>query len=219
MSAKVGAAQRAHGAANAPSGKRPLFPLTMCLPKYHPSPNSSSLSSSSTRSPFARLNSSELRAWKSSAKREGQCQRLSLVSSTSDEHSGDAAGRVRLLDREMCGLEAMGEANSRRGARADLRITSRISPTTGLFGLGAAMVVPRRAARVAARVRLSGRERKGGRRRGGLQVEIGEAILQRTPRSGKWRQKWREALRMSDGGGRREGLPVAQVARWPMGKL
>lgn len=38
-----------------------------CRPRNHPSPNSSSRSSNSTRSPFLRLSSSELRAIKSSA--------------------------------------------------------------------------------------------------------------------------------------------------------
>lgn len=49
-----------------PSGKRPLFPFVKCFPKNHPSPNSSSLSTSSTRSPLAKVSSSELRAVKSS---------------------------------------------------------------------------------------------------------------------------------------------------------
>jgi hypothetical protein len=49
-----------------PSGKRPLLPFFKCLPRYQPSPNSSSLSSNSTRSSFDRLSSSELRASKSS---------------------------------------------------------------------------------------------------------------------------------------------------------
>ena len=50
-----------------PSGNKPLFPFVKCLPKYHPSPKSSSRSINSTRSPFVKLNSSELRAEKSSA--------------------------------------------------------------------------------------------------------------------------------------------------------
>ena len=45
-----------------PSGNRPVFPFIKCLPRYHPSPKSSSRSTSSTRSPFAKLNSSGLLA-------------------------------------------------------------------------------------------------------------------------------------------------------------
>ena len=48
-----------------PSGNRPVPPLFMCRPRYHPSPKSSSRSISSIRSPFARLSSSGLRATKS----------------------------------------------------------------------------------------------------------------------------------------------------------
>ena len=48
-----------------PSGKRPVRALPRCRPRYHPSPKSSSFSISSMRSPFARLNSSSLRATKS----------------------------------------------------------------------------------------------------------------------------------------------------------
>lgn len=47
---------------NIPSGNRPVLPLTMCFPKNQPSPNSSSRSNNSTRSPFASVNSSELLA-------------------------------------------------------------------------------------------------------------------------------------------------------------
>lgn len=50
-----------------PSGNNPLDPFTRLLPRYHPSPNSSSLSINSTRSPFDKLSSSELRAEKSSS--------------------------------------------------------------------------------------------------------------------------------------------------------
>lgn len=50
-----------------PSGKRPLSPLTVFLPRNHPSPKSSSRSISSMRSPRARLSSSGLLAWNSSA--------------------------------------------------------------------------------------------------------------------------------------------------------
>ena len=49
-----------------PSGKSPLLPVCKCLPRYHPSPKSSSRSMSSILSPFVRLSSSELRASKSS---------------------------------------------------------------------------------------------------------------------------------------------------------
>jgi hypothetical protein len=55
-----------------PSGKSPLSPLSVFLPRNQPSPKSSSRSISSTRSPRARLSSSGLRAWNSSV---GMCQR------------------------------------------------------------------------------------------------------------------------------------------------
>ena len=54
-----------HTPAHLPSGKRPVLAFPMCRPRNHPSPNSSSLSINSIRSPFARLNSSSLRATKS----------------------------------------------------------------------------------------------------------------------------------------------------------
>ena len=57
---------------NLPSGKSPVLPLCVCLPRYHPSPKSSSRSISSIRSPFVRLISSELRASKSSEYRRRQ---------------------------------------------------------------------------------------------------------------------------------------------------
>lgn len=50
-----------------PSGKRPLSPVSVFFPRNHPSPKSSSRSISSMRSPRARLSSSGLRAWNSSA--------------------------------------------------------------------------------------------------------------------------------------------------------
>ena len=52
--------------------------MSRCLPRYQPSPNSSSRSISSTRSPLVRLNSSELRATKSSAM--GACQQTAPCS-------------------------------------------------------------------------------------------------------------------------------------------
>lgn len=55
------------GAPIIPSGKRPMLLLCACFPRYHPSPKSSSRSISSIRSPLDRLNSSGLRASKSSA--------------------------------------------------------------------------------------------------------------------------------------------------------
>ena len=54
------------GLGNVPSGKSPLAPFIKCLPRYHPSPKSSSRSISSTLSPLSKLSSSELRAEKSS---------------------------------------------------------------------------------------------------------------------------------------------------------
>ena len=45
-----------------PSGNRPVFPFIKCLPRYHPSPKSSSRSTSCTRSPLPKLNSSGLLA-------------------------------------------------------------------------------------------------------------------------------------------------------------
>lgn len=56
----------AGGAGGTPSGKRPVLPLVIWRPRNQPSPKSSSRSMSSMRSPFARLNSSGLRAMKSS---------------------------------------------------------------------------------------------------------------------------------------------------------
>lgn len=51
-----------------PSGNKPVLLVCVCLPKYHPSPKSSSRSMSSILSPLARLSSSLLRASKSSAR-------------------------------------------------------------------------------------------------------------------------------------------------------
>lgn len=49
-----------------PSGNSPVLPFCRCLPRYHPSPKSSSRSMSSIRSPLYKLSSSGLRASKSS---------------------------------------------------------------------------------------------------------------------------------------------------------
>jgi hypothetical protein len=74
-----------------------------------------------------------------------------------------------------------------RGVRDDSRITSRMSPTSGLFGLGAAMAAARRTASSLRRGGCVWRERAtiasgaAGRDRGW--------DSQRTPRSAKWRQK------------------------------
>jgi len=54
-------------AGRVPSGKRPLSPVSVFLPRNHPSPKSSSRSISSTRSPRDKVSSSGLRAWNSSA--------------------------------------------------------------------------------------------------------------------------------------------------------
>lgn len=49
-----------------PPGKRPVPPFAKCFPRYHPSPNPSSSSTSSILSPRRRVNSSSPRASKSS---------------------------------------------------------------------------------------------------------------------------------------------------------
>jgi hypothetical protein len=58
---------------NLPSGNRPVSPVSVFLPRYQPSPKSSSRSISSMRSPRARLSSSGLRAWNSSVRRRQRC--------------------------------------------------------------------------------------------------------------------------------------------------
>lgn len=52
-----------------PAGKRPVFPVATCFPKYHPSPKPSSSSTSSILSPRRRVNSSSPRASNSSAQK------------------------------------------------------------------------------------------------------------------------------------------------------
>lgn len=51
-----------------PSGNKPVLPFWICFPKYQPSPKSSSRSISSILWPLDKLNSSGLRASKSSSK-------------------------------------------------------------------------------------------------------------------------------------------------------
>lgn len=81
-----------------PSGKRPLFPFVKCFPRNHPSPNSSSLSTSSTRSPLAKVSSSELRAIKSSiGVRNNRVSTLLLEDSRIRSESGLLRGPYREL--------------------------------------------------------------------------------------------------------------------------
>lgn len=99
-----------------PSGKRPVSSLTAWRPRNHPSPNSSSRSTNTTRSPLARLSSSALLETKSSV--------------TGGKQS--ALGRAGVdggLQRQLNGVCVAG----RQGMR-DVRITSRMSPTSGLEG-------------------------------------------------------------------------------------
>jgi hypothetical protein len=110
-----------------PSGKRPLFPLTRCLPRNQPSPNSSSRSANSTRSPFARVNSSELRAWKSSA----HAARISSYFGF-DHARSDDAGMGTAQDATLGRRWQHGRVNS--------RMTTRMSPTSGLDGAAADIV-------------------------------------------------------------------------------
>jgi hypothetical protein len=72
--------------ADAPSGKRPLSPVSVFLPRNQPSPKSSSRSMSSMRSPRRRLSSSGLRARNSSAR---------LVSGGLAVHGKQPLGHVR----------------------------------------------------------------------------------------------------------------------------
>lgn len=81
-----------------PSGKSPEFPFPRCLPRNHPSPNSSSRSRSSTLSPLPRLSSSELRAWNPSATQSAlRClNRRGWALTNNNEDVADLGTRQRL---------------------------------------------------------------------------------------------------------------------------
>lgn len=104
-----------------PSGKRPVAPLVRCRPRYHPSPNSSSRSMRCTRSPFDKVNSSELLAEKSSVWRCISIEHGSSVSLTGEKG-------YRIPSRGQSSL-------SPRRRNINLRITIKVSPGLG-FSLG-----------------------------------------------------------------------------------
>lgn len=100
---------------NVPSGNNPLFPFTKWRPKNHPSPNSSSRSINSTRSPLARLSSSELLAWKSStttatfiSARERRCRTWGTTATSrltdDDQNITHVRAHIGRLPRCHCGL-------------------------------------------------------------------------------------------------------------------
>lgn len=110
-----------------PSGKRPWLPLIMCLPKNQPSPNSSSLSISSTRSPLDKLSSSELRAWKSSGMQSDASQRDALSSMAGTLVGNSFAAPQTATKPTMSRIPFRAAA-----AKTNLRMTIRMSPTSGL---------------------------------------------------------------------------------------
>ena len=103
-----------------PSGNSPLLPFCICLPRYHPSPKSSSRSMSSILSPFDRLSSSLLRASKSSGV---SCQSSNLL-----KICCRCLGGCSKHGKDLDHLSIMPQY------RDDSRMTSSISPGRAFFG-------------------------------------------------------------------------------------
>lgn len=105
-----------------PSGNSPVLLFNKCRPKYHPSPNSSSRSTNSTLSPFIKLNSSGLRAVKSSAHQ---------ISSNSNAHRSKTSTEPR-HKRAQAASHCSWHHDLRKAIReGHLRMTRRIEPGSG----------------------------------------------------------------------------------------